>query len=88
MPFAATQKDLAVVILGEVSQRGREMSYGITYVRWSLKCDTKAIISTATESQTLKSHFVLQKRSHQEEGVDEDPEINSLVYEPTASKST
>lgn len=43
MPFAATQKDLAVVILGEVSQRGREMSYGITYVRWSLKCDTKAL---------------------------------------------
>lgn len=86
MPFAATQKDLAMVILGEVSQRGREI-YGIT-VRWSLKCDTKALISKPTESQTLKSHFVLQKRSHQEEGVDEDPEINSLVYEPRASKST
>lgn len=87
MPFAATQKDLAVVILGEVIQRGREISCGIT-VRWSLKCDTKALISKATESQTLKSHFVLQKRSHQEEGVDEDPEINSLVNEPRASKST
>lgn len=41
MPFAATQKNLAMMILGEVSQRGREVSYGIT-VRWNLKCDTNS----------------------------------------------
>ena len=75
MPFAATQKDLAMMILGEVSQRGKEISYGIT-VRWNLKCDTKELISKATGSQAVKSHRVLQKRSHQEGGVDEDPEIN------------
>lgn len=71
IPFAATQKERAMMIRGEVTQRGREISYGIT-VRWNLKCDTKELISKATESQTLKSHFVVQKRSHQEEGVNED----------------
>ena len=47
------------------------MSYGIT-VRWNLQCDTKELISKATEAQTLKSHFMVQRRSHQEEGVNED----------------
>ena len=40
MPFAATWKDLEIIILSEVSQR--QMSYGIAYM-WNLKKKRKMI---------------------------------------------
>ena len=36
MPFVATWIDLEIIILSEVSQTGRQISYDITYM-WNLK---------------------------------------------------
>ena len=36
MPFTATRLDLEIVILSEVSQRERQISYDIAYM-WNLK---------------------------------------------------
>ena len=49
MPFAATWTDLEIIILHEVkSDRGRQLSYDITYM-WSLKYDTnEPIYNTKT----------------------------------------
>ena len=43
MPFVATRTDLEIIIPGEVSQRERQISYGITYM-WNLKYDTNKLI--------------------------------------------
>ena len=52
MPFAATWMDLEIIILSEVSQRERQISYGITYI-WTQKNSTnKLIYKTKTDSQT------------------------------------
>ena len=39
MPFSSTWMEIAVIILSEVSQRERKVSYDITYM-WNLKHDT------------------------------------------------
>ena len=50
MPFAATWKDLEIIILSE--DRERQISYDITYMR-DLKYDTNELIyKTETDSQT------------------------------------
>ena len=36
MPFATTWLDLEIIILSEVSQKTRQLSYDITYM-WNLK---------------------------------------------------
>ena len=53
MPFAATWTDLEIIILHEVKpDRGRQLSYDITYM-WSLKYDTNEVIyKIETDSQT------------------------------------
>ena len=43
MPFAATWMDLEIIILSEVSQRERQISYDISYM-WNLKNDTAELI--------------------------------------------
>ena len=51
MPFAATQMDLEIIILREVSQTEKD-KYGIIY-RWNLKTDTNELIyKTERDSQT------------------------------------
>ena len=53
MPFAATWMDLEIIILSEVSQKGKDqISYDITHM-WNLKYDTNELIyKTETDSQT------------------------------------
>ena len=43
MPFAATWMDLEIIILSEVSQKEKDISYDITYI-WNLKYDTNELI--------------------------------------------
>ena len=50
MPFAATWMDLEIIILSEVSQTERQISYTISYM-WNLKYDTNELIYK-TDSQT------------------------------------
>ena len=52
MPFVAACIDLEIIILSEVSQKEKEISYVITYM-WNLKHGTNELIyETETESQT------------------------------------
>ena len=52
MPFAATWMDTEIIILSEVSQTEKQISYDITYT-WNLKYDTnEPIHEIETESQT------------------------------------
>ena len=44
MPFAATWMQLGIIILSEISQKERQMTYDITY-RWNLKYDTRPSLS-------------------------------------------
>ena len=50
--FTAMWMDVEIIILSEVSQRERQISYGITYI-WTQKNSTnKLIYKTKTDSQT------------------------------------
>ena len=61
MPFAATWMDLEIIMLSEVSQTERQVSYDITYM-WNLKYDTNEVIyKTETDSQTQKTNLWLPK---------------------------
>ena len=52
MPFVATWTNLEIIILSEVSQKERQISYDIIYM-WNLKYDTnEPIYETETESWT------------------------------------
>ena len=61
--FAATWMDLEIIILSEVSQKEKEISYVITYT-WNLKYGTNELIYEAeTESQTERTDlWLLQER--------------------------
>ena len=51
-PFAATRRDLDMIIRTDRSHTEEDMSYDITY-RWNLKIDTNELTcNTETESQT------------------------------------
>ena len=53
MPFVATWMDLEIVILSEVSQKEKEISYNNTYMRNLKRNDTnERIYKTETDSQT------------------------------------
>ena len=52
MTFATTWTGLKIIILSEVSQTVRQISYDIAYM-WNLKYDTTELIyKTETDSQT------------------------------------
>ena len=52
MLFAATWRQLEIIIVSEVSQRERQIPYDITYM-WNLKYGTKEpIYKTETDSTT------------------------------------
>ena len=54
MPFSATQMDLEIIILSEVSQKKRQIPHDITYM-WNLKYDTnEPIYETETDSLTQR----------------------------------
>ena len=46
MPLAAIQMDSEMTILSEVSDRERQISYGITHI-WNLKKDTNELTHKA-----------------------------------------
>ena len=50
MPFAAAWMDLEIVILSEVNQAEKDISYDIAYM-WNLKKGTNELIYKKTESQ-------------------------------------
>ena len=54
MPFAATWMDLEIIIQSEVkSDRERQITYDITYMRKLKKSDTNELIyKTETDTQT------------------------------------
>ena len=59
MPFAATWMDLEIVILSEVSQTERQISYDITYM-WNLKKQkgtNELTYKTEAESQMQKTNL-------------------------------
>ena len=46
-----------IIILRDVNQTERQMSYGIAYM-WNLKCDTNGLTyKTDTDSQTWKTNL-------------------------------
>ena len=47
MPFAATRMDLEMIILSEVSQKEKDISYDVTYM-WSLKYGAYELICVTT----------------------------------------
>ena len=63
-PFAATWMDLEGIILSEVNQTERQISYDIAYM-WNLilKNDINELIcKTETDSHIFKTNFWLPKR--------------------------
>ena len=55
MSFEVTQMDLEIIILSEVSQTEKELSYDITYMWNIIKSDTKDLIyKRETNSQISK----------------------------------
>ena len=55
MAFAATQMQLDILILGEVSQKKRQILYDITYM-WNLKYGTdESIYKTEKDLQTWRT---------------------------------
>ena len=59
MPFAATRVDLEIVILSEVSQTERQISYDVAYM-WNLKNGTnEPIYKREIESQMQKTNLWL-----------------------------
>ena len=82
MPFAATQVDLEIIILSEVSQRERQTPYDITYM-WNLKYDTNELIyKTETDSQTQKTNLWLPKEKGVGGGINQEFGISryKLLY--------
>ena len=82
MSFAATQVDLEIIILSEVSQRERQTPYDITYM-WNLKYDTNELIyKTETESQTQKTNLWLPKEKGVGGGINQEFGISryKLLY--------
>ena len=52
MPFAATWRDIEIIILSEVSWADKDKYHDITYM-WNLKYDTNELIyETKIDSQT------------------------------------
>ena len=61
MPFTATWMQLEIIILSEVSQKEKDISYDITYM-WTLKCGTdKAIYKIETNSQPERTDLWLPR---------------------------
>ena len=57
MPFTGPCMKLEIIILNEVCQRERQISYDITYM-WNLKYGTnEPICTTETDSRTRKTGF-------------------------------
>ena len=62
MPFVATWMDLEIIILSEVSQTERQISYDITHVKSNLKNDKNELIyKIETDLQVLKTNLWLPK---------------------------
>ena len=61
MPFAATWMDLEIIIQSEVkSDRERQITYDITYMRKLKKSDTNELIyKTETDTQTQRMNLWL-----------------------------
>ena len=57
MPFAATWMDFEIIILSEVSQRERQISY-ITYM-WYLKYDTDEFIYKTETDSDIENKFMV-----------------------------
>ena len=64
LPFAAIWIDLEIIILGEVSQREKQIPYDIT-CRWNLKYDTNELIyKTEIDSQIQRTDlWLLRERA-------------------------
>ena len=61
MLFSATQMDLEIIILSEVSQKKRQIPHDLTHM-WNLKYDTnEPIYETETDSQTQRLDFWLPR---------------------------
>ena len=55
MPFAAIQMDLGIIILSEISQKDKHLSYDITYI-WKLKYDTNELFFLFTKQKQTHRH--------------------------------
>ena len=66
MPFTATQIDLEIIKLCELSKsdKERQILYDITYI-WDLKYDTnEPIYETETDSQTRRTDLLAKGEGH------------------------
>ena len=63
MPFVATQMDLDIIILSEVSQTEKDKDHVISLICGILKNDTNELVyKTETYLQTQKANLWLPKR--------------------------
>ena len=60
LPFAAARMDLEVIILSEVSQTKRQISYGITYM-WNIKYDTNELIYKTETDSDIENKLMITK---------------------------
>jgi len=58
MPFATTWMNLEIIILSEVSQRERQVSYDITYM-WNLKSNANEMIYKR-ETHRIRKQMIIK----------------------------
>ena len=61
MPFAATWMGLEMIILSEVNQTGRQVSWYYLHVKSKKNVHKGTYLQAETDSQTWKTNFIVTK---------------------------
>ena len=85
MPFEAKWMNLEIIILREVSQKEKELPYGIIYM-WNLKYDTNQLIYETNRIKDIENKLVVAKGNG--DGRGEEQEFGIYRCKPVYTERT